>query len=146
MLRLLNVATPRAEVMVRVPERVPPPGLAPSATVTLFVYAVAALPLGFCATTTTAGVITRPAVVLLGCTVNTRCVAPLPEPARPMKWLRPASHAAASTAAAIIPHAARMNPPALAACEPRVPHYPDARPGRHLRLQLPRVEGTVLSR
>src|SRR6266550_1276916 len=122
--RLPNVATPRADAAVRVPERAPPPGLAPSATITLLVYVVSAFPLAFCATTTTAGLITRLAVVLLGWTVNTRCVAPLPEPARPMRWLRAVSHPAASTVAAIIAHAARMNPPALAACEPRVPHYP----------------------
>src|SRR5437016_172244 len=102
MLRLLNEATPRPEVLVRVPERVPPPGLAPIATVTLLLYVVSALPLEFCATTTTAGVITRPAVVVLGWTVNARCVAVLPEPAMPMMWLIAASHAAASTATAII--------------------------------------------
>src|SRR6266702_1387285 len=69
-----------------------------------------------------------------------------PEPAMPRMWLRRPSHAAASIAAATIRCATRTTPPALAAYEPRVPHYPDACPGRYLRLQLPRVEGTVLSR
>src|SRR3989454_10602542 len=84
MLRLLNVATPRDEVTVLVPDSVPPPGLAPIATVTLFGYVVSALPLEFCATTTTAGVITRPAVVLVGGTVDVRWVAVPPEPTMPL--------------------------------------------------------------
>src|SRR2546426_904738 len=147
MLRLLNVATPRDEVTVLVPDSVPPPGLAPIATLTLLVYVVSALPLEFCATTTTAGVITRPAVVLVGWTVNARWVAVPPEPTMPMTRFIAVSHAAASAAAAIMVTCAlrmgrslRLPPVTL-----RFHIMRNARPGRYVRLQLPRVEGAVLS-
>src|SRR5438128_4625926 len=68
-------ATPPTAATVAVPASVPPPGLAPSATVTLPVNAVAVLPCGSCAVTWTAGVIAAAAVVVVGCTVNTSWLA-----------------------------------------------------------------------
>src|SRR5438552_17287332 len=62
-----NVATPVTAATVVVPERVPLPGFAPSATVTLPVKPVAVLPCPSSAVTCTAGVIAAPATVLLGC-------------------------------------------------------------------------------
>src|SRR2546422_876012 len=70
-----NVATPAAAATVVVPERVPLPGFAPSATVTLPVKAGSVLPRASSAVTCKAGVIDAPAAVLVGCTVNTSCVA-----------------------------------------------------------------------
>src|SRR3989442_10860756 len=70
MLRLPNVATPATAAIVVVPARVAPPGFEPSATLTFPVNPVAVLPSASCATTRTAGVITTPAVALVGCTVN----------------------------------------------------------------------------
>src|SRR2546430_17276997 len=87
MLRLLNEATPRDAVTVLVPERVPPPGLAPIATVTLLLYVVSALPLEFCATTTTAGVITRPAGVVVGRARNARGGGGFSRPPVPVVWV-----------------------------------------------------------
>src|SRR5207244_1256578 len=66
-----NVATPLAAATVVVPESVPPPGFALSATVTVPVNPVAVFPCASCAVTCTAGVIAVPAVVLLGWTLNT---------------------------------------------------------------------------
>ena len=70
-----NVATPLAAATVVVPESVPLPGFAPSATVTVPVNPVAVFPCASCAVTWTAGVIAAPAVVLLGCTLNTSWLA-----------------------------------------------------------------------
>ncbi len=75
MLRPENVATPPTAATVVVPESVPPPGFAPSATVTLPVKPVAVFPCPSSAVTCTAGVIAAPATVLLGCTVRLSCVA-----------------------------------------------------------------------
>src|SRR5207245_2643717 len=57
------------------PESVPLPGLAPSATVTLAVKPVTVFPWASCAVSWTAGVITEPAVALVGWTLKTSCVA-----------------------------------------------------------------------
>src|SRR5436309_13238956 len=70
-----NVATPATAATVVVPERVPLPGFAPSATVTLPVKPVAVFPCPSSAVTCTAGVMDAPAAVLLGCVVNASCVA-----------------------------------------------------------------------
>src|SRR6266566_4287553 len=75
MLRVENVATPATAVAVAVPDRVPPLGLLPIAAVTLPVNPVAVLPCASCTVTCTAGVIVAPAVVLVGCTVNTSWLA-----------------------------------------------------------------------
>src|SRR6266576_1691892 len=75
MLRPENVATPATAVAVVAPARVPPPGLAPTASVTLPVNPVAVLPCASRAVTCTAGVIGAPAVVLVGWTVNASCAA-----------------------------------------------------------------------
>src|SRR5438034_10888025 len=70
-----NVATPPAAATAVVPESVPPPGFAPMASVTVAANAVAVFPCASSAVTWTAGVIGAPAVALVGCTENTRCVA-----------------------------------------------------------------------
>src|SRR5205809_955255 len=61
-----NVATPATAATVVVAERVPLPGFAPSATVTLLVKPVAVFPCPSSAVTCTAGVMAAPAAVLLG--------------------------------------------------------------------------------
>src|SRR5438034_1025399 len=71
MLNPENVAMPPAAATLDVPERAPPPGIAPIATATEPLNAVAVLPCASCAVTCTAGVIGAPAVTLVGCTVNT---------------------------------------------------------------------------
>ena len=71
-LRSPRVATPALAATVVWPDRVAPPGFAPSTTVTVPVKPVATLPWASCAVTWTAGVIAAPAAVLLGWTVNTR--------------------------------------------------------------------------
>src|SRR2546425_853622 len=86
-----NVATPATAATVVVPERVPLPGFAPSAIVTLPVKPVAVFPCPSSVVTCTAGVMDAPAAVLLGCVVNATCVvfpgppvtAPLPPPEPP---------------------------------------------------------------
>src|SRR5438034_7379237 len=75
MLSPANVATPATAATVFVPVSVPLLGLVPIATVTLPVKPVAVLPLASWAVTCTAGVIAAPAVVVLGCTLNTNWVA-----------------------------------------------------------------------
>src|SRR5216117_401113 len=75
MLSPANVAAPLTAFSDVVPERVPPPGFVPMATVTLPPNAVAVFPWASCAVTCTAGVIAAPAVVLVGGTVNASCVA-----------------------------------------------------------------------
>src|SRR3989441_733693 len=73
--RLVKLATPPAAATVAVPDSVPPPGFVPIATVIFPVNPVAVLPLPSSALTWTAGVIAAPAVVVVGCTENTSCVA-----------------------------------------------------------------------
>src|SRR5205814_8806370 len=70
-----NVATPATGATVVVPERVPLPGFAPSATVTLPVKPVAVFPCPSSAVTCTAGVMDAPAAVFVGGTENASCVA-----------------------------------------------------------------------
>src|SRR2546425_3423549 len=72
-----NVATPPDAAWVAVPDKTPPDGLVPMASVTLPVKPVAVFPFASRAVTSTAGVMLPPATVLVGCTVNTR-VAALP--------------------------------------------------------------------
>src|SRR5207245_1620712 len=72
-----NVARPPTAATVFVPERVPPPGFEfdGMASVMFPVNCVAVLPNASRAVTCTGGVITAPAGVLLGGTVNASCVA-----------------------------------------------------------------------
>src|SRR5207249_2444090 len=70
-----NVATPLTAAWVSVPASVPLLGFVPIATVMSPVNPVAVLPPASWAVTSTAGVIAAPAVVVLGCTENTSCVA-----------------------------------------------------------------------
>src|SRR5437879_1075176 len=89
-----NVATPLTALDDVVPDRIPPPGLVPMATVTLPPNAVAVFPSASCAVTCTAGVIAAPAMVVVGGTVNASCVA---APAVTLKaalvWVSPAAPA-----------------------------------------------------
>src|SRR5919108_3953754 len=75
MLKVENLATPATAATVFVPDRVPVLGLVPSATVMLPVKPVAVFPCASWVVTCTAGVIAAPAAVLVGCTLNTSCVA-----------------------------------------------------------------------
>src|SRR5256885_16480041 len=75
MLRVENVAKPLAAATVVVPARAPPPGFVPIAAVTLPLNPVAVLPCASWTVTCTAGVIVAPAAVLVGCTLNTSCLA-----------------------------------------------------------------------
>src|SRR6266566_5112755 len=75
MLAAENVATPATAATGPPPDSVPPPALVPMASVTVPVKPVAVLLLASSAVTCTAGVIAAPAVVVLGCTENTNCVA-----------------------------------------------------------------------
>src|SRR3954454_15974837 len=68
--RLENVATPATAATVVVPDSVPPPGLAPMATVMLAVELVTVLLKASCTATCTAGAIDTPAVALPGCTLK----------------------------------------------------------------------------
>src|SRR6185295_7338345 len=68
--RVSNVATPATAARVSVPERVPPPGLLPSATVTFAVEPVW-FPNASRRLTCTPGAMEVPAVALEGCTVKT---------------------------------------------------------------------------
>src|SRR5436853_6439827 len=70
-----KVATPATAAWVRVPASVPLLGFVPIATVMFPVNPLAVLPPASWAVTSTAGVITVAAVVVLGCTENTSCVA-----------------------------------------------------------------------
>src|SRR5437762_2396279 len=70
-----HVATPATAATAVVPERVPLPGFAPSATVTWPAQPAAASPFRSRAVTCSAGVIAAPAAVLVGWTVNPSCVA-----------------------------------------------------------------------
>src|SRR5437870_13738736 len=66
MLRSKNVATPPTAATGVVPLSVPPPGLAPSAALTLPVNPGTRFPRASSARTFTAGLIWRPAIVVLG--------------------------------------------------------------------------------
>src|SRR5205807_845356 len=68
-------ATPATAATVLVPDRVPVLGFVPIATVMFPVNPLAVLPPASWAVTSTAGVIAVAAVVVLGCTENTSCVA-----------------------------------------------------------------------
>src|SRR5438309_11102906 len=70
-----KLATPATAATVLVPDKVPLLGFVPIATVMFPVNPLAVLPLASWAVTSTAGVIAAPAVVVLGCTLNTSCVA-----------------------------------------------------------------------
>src|SRR5437667_10693630 len=70
-----NVATPLTAACASVPASVPLLGFVPIATVMFPVNPVAVLPPASWAVTSTAGVIAAPAVVVLGWTENTSCVA-----------------------------------------------------------------------
>src|SRR5947199_82882 len=83
MLAAENVATPPTAATGPPPDRVPPPALVPRARVTFPVNPVAVFLLASRAVTCTAGVIVAPAVVLVGCTVNTSV------PALPAVMLKP---------------------------------------------------------
>src|SRR5438309_8589303 len=69
-MRALNLAAPFPAATVVVPPRVAPPGLVPSATVTLPVKLGTGFPAASSALTWTAGLIAAPATVLDGCTVK----------------------------------------------------------------------------
>src|SRR5216684_3653107 len=75
MLKLAKDATPATAACISVPDSAPPPPLVPIATVTLLVNPVARLLFASWAVTWTAGVIAAPAVLFVGCTVNTSLVA-----------------------------------------------------------------------
>src|SRR6266704_1794917 len=73
MLRLPKLTTPATAAAVAVPDNVPPPGLVPIATLTFPVKPDAVLPWASWAVTCTAGVMTEPAVVVVGSVEKTRC-------------------------------------------------------------------------
>src|SRR5437773_1869253 len=74
MLNVENVATPFTAVTLVVPDSVPPPGFAPSATVIDPVKPVTTFPASSSADTRTAGIVC-PACVVCGCVVKATCVA-----------------------------------------------------------------------
>jgi hypothetical protein len=74
MLNVENVATPFTAATLVVPESVPPPGFAPSATVIVPVKPVTVLPASSRAVTRTAAIVWL-AWVDCGCVVNARFVA-----------------------------------------------------------------------
>src|SRR5690242_6744818 len=75
MLMVENEATPATALADTVPPSVPPPALVPKSSVTEPVKPVAVLPFASRAVTAIAGAIVAPAVALVGCPVNTSCVA-----------------------------------------------------------------------
>src|SRR5512145_3281763 len=75
MLKFGKTATPPTAETVIAPERVPPAGLLPIATVTLPTKFGTRFPCASHADTSTWGAIVTPAVAELGCTVNARRVA-----------------------------------------------------------------------
>src|SRR3989441_121583 len=83
MLAAQNGASPTKAAWVAVPDKTPPDGLVPMASVTLPVNAVAVFPFASRAVTSMAGVMLAPATVLVGCTVNTSV------PALPAVMLKP---------------------------------------------------------
>src|SRR5882762_7242599 len=74
MLSVENVATPFTAATLVVPESVPPPGFAPSATVIVPVKPATGLPRSSRAVTRTAAIV-WPAWVDVGCVVNAKFVA-----------------------------------------------------------------------
>src|SRR5438034_10837295 len=70
-----KVASPATAATVLVPDKVPVLGFVPIATVMFPVNPVAVLPFPSWAVTSTAGVIAAPAVVVVGCALNTNGVA-----------------------------------------------------------------------
>src|SRR5438034_1079389 len=70
MLSVEKVATPATAAAVAVPERAPPAGFVPIATVTAPLKPGTGFPRASRAVTCTAGVMAAPAVVLLGCVVK----------------------------------------------------------------------------
>src|SRR2546429_9054164 len=70
-----NVATPPDAAWVAVPDKAPPDGLVPMASVTLPVNPVAVLPFASRAVTSIAGVVLPPAAVGAGVDVGSRRVA-----------------------------------------------------------------------
>src|SRR4051812_39488025 len=68
--RLEKEARPPDADTVVVPDSVPPPGLAPIATVIPAVELVTVFPNASCPVTCTAGLIATPAVALVGCAVK----------------------------------------------------------------------------
>src|SRR5437762_11446373 len=75
MLNPEQVAAPAPAATVLLPDALPVLGFVPIATVMFPVNPLAVLPPASWAVTSTAGVITVAAVVVLGCTENTSCVA-----------------------------------------------------------------------
>src|SRR5207248_1398019 len=75
MLRFENVATPATALTVRVPDSLPPAGFVAKVTITAPMKPGATSPDASNAVTCTAGVITAPACVVLGCWVKRSCVA-----------------------------------------------------------------------
>src|SRR5687767_4661490 len=73
--RLEKVAMPADAATVVVPDSVPPPGLAPMATVMLAVELVTVLSKASRTVTRTAGAIATPATAFVGCTVKASLVA-----------------------------------------------------------------------
>src|SRR6266480_729464 len=73
MLRLPKLTTPATAAAVAVPDKVPPAGFVPIATLTFPVKPAAVLPWASWAVTCTAGVMTEPAVVVVGSAEKTRC-------------------------------------------------------------------------
>src|SRR2546430_1641619 len=73
--RLLKVATPPTAATVTEPLRLPPPGLVPMGMVTGEGSEVGRCRCGSSRRTVTAGLIGKPASVLLGCTPKTRWLA-----------------------------------------------------------------------
>src|SRR5512144_1563627 len=73
--RLENVATPADAATVVVPDSVPPPGLAPMATVMLALDPVTVLPNASCTATRTAGESATPAVASVGWVMKASCAA-----------------------------------------------------------------------
>src|SRR2546422_2211600 len=70
-----NVATPPDAAWVAVPDKAPPDGLLPMASVTLPVNPVAVLRSAEHTSALTSRLHAAPPLVLLGCTENTSCVA-----------------------------------------------------------------------
>src|SRR5713226_4092930 len=102
MLRFEKLATPPATATVVVPDSVPPPALVPIATVTLPAKLVTLFASASCAVSCTAGLIVRPATALLGCTVNTNCVAG-PAVIAKVRLLAPGSRVAAAVSRYPVP-------------------------------------------
>ena len=70
MLRLGKVAVPFTALSVAVPDRVPPPGFVPMATVMEFVAVVTTVPWASSTLTWTDGVMVAPTAVFVGWVVN----------------------------------------------------------------------------